>query len=275
MRTSDIADLIVEAADKLIVPRFRSLEQGEVMEKQPGDLVTVADQEAEVYITERILAAFPESVVLGEEATVKAPDLFDRFYVAPHRWTLDPVDGTKNFVNGNPDFAVMLTEAVGGVIERTWIWQPIHELMYVAERGRGLTCNGQAVPSADAPLKPYRGVADGWAEGLTLPGVDGAIALRPACAGVQYPQLAEGRYDFIVDTMGFEWDHLPGLGVLHEVGGVIRTDKGEPYGPGTRCDYLIAARSEQVWAEVRDQLAALRVAAGASPTTRLADRSGP
>lgn len=256
MRTPDIADLLVEAADKLIVPRFRALSEGEVMEKQPGDLVTVADQEAEVYITDRILAAFPESVVLGEEATVKDPGLFDRFYTAPHRWTLDPVDGTKNFVHGHPDFAVMLTEAHAGVIERTWIWQPIHERMYIAERGRGITCTGQPIAAAPAPQPPYRGVADGWAEGLTLPGMEGPIVRRPACAGVQYPQLAEGQYDFIVDTMGLEWDHFPGIGLLHETGGVIRTDTGEPYGPGTRCNYLLAARSEAVWAAVHEQLAA-------------------
>lgn len=256
MRTSDIADLLVEAADKLIVPRFRSLHEGEVMEKQPGDLVTVADQEAEVYITDRIKAAYPDSVILGEEATVKDPGLFEQFYGSPHRWTLDPVDGTKNFVLGHPDFAVMLTEAIAGVIERTWIWQPIHERMYIAERGQGITRNGQPIAVAPAPQKPYRGVADGWAEGLTLPDVAEPLPRRPACAGVQYPDLAEGKYDFIVDTMGFEWDHFPGLGILQEFGGVMRADTGEDYGPGTRCDYLIAARNEQVWADVRGNLAA-------------------
>lgn len=259
MQTSDIADLLVEAATKLIVPRFRSLSSGEVMEKKPGDLVTVADQEAEVYITDRLLAAYPDSIVLGEEATVTDPALFDRFHAAAHRWTLDPVDGTKNFVHGSSDFAVMLTEARDGVIDRTWIWQPIHELMYIAERGQGITRNGQVVTPAPAPTRPYRGVADGWAVGRSIAGVTGAIVERPACAGVQYPQLAEGtEYDFIIDTMGLEWDHLPGVGILDEVGGVIRTDQGEPYGPGVRCDYLLAARNPQVWDEVHEGLSAHR-----------------
>src|ERR671912_195706 len=57
-----------EVAAEVITPRFRSLATGEVMEKNPGDLVTVADREAEAIITARLGAAYPDAVVLGQEA---------------------------------------------------------------------------------------------------------------------------------------------------------------------------------------------------------------
>ena len=52
----------------MITPRFRSLTDAQIDEKRPGDLVTVADREAEELITAALLAAYPDAVVLGEEA---------------------------------------------------------------------------------------------------------------------------------------------------------------------------------------------------------------
>ena len=66
------------------------------MEKRPGDLVTVADREAEVLITEALLADDPGVLIVGEEAASADPTLLDRLAVAEHAFTVDPVDGTKN-----------------------------------------------------------------------------------------------------------------------------------------------------------------------------------
>ncbi len=247
MRTSEIADLIVEAADRIILPRFRALGTGEVQEKTPGDFVTIADQEAERFLTERLLAAHPDSCVLGEEATAADPKVRERYAAAAHGWVMDPIDGTRNFINGTPDFAVMLVETHGGDISRTWIWQPIHGRMYTAERGQGATCNGK--PLAPRPAtRPYDGFADGWAVGTTAGGTVAPVPLRTMCAGVDYPDVAAGRRDFIISTMGEDWDHLPGLGLLAEVGGVLRTDTGDQYRVGTPYRYLIGARTPELWA---------------------------
>ncbi len=102
LSTDAVLDLLREVADEVIAPRFRSLSEGEVMEKRPGDLVTVADREAEVRITDRLLEAYPGAVVLGEEAFAEDRDLMDRYLAADHAFTVDPVDGTKNFVHGSP-----------------------------------------------------------------------------------------------------------------------------------------------------------------------------
>src|SRR5699024_9681704 len=113
------------------------LAENEVKEKQPGDLVTVADTDAEKIITSELRAAFPGAVVLGEEASASDPELFERFYQAEHSFTVDPVDGTANFVNGSQDFAVMVAEMREGKTVRSWIWQPGHGVSFTAEKGAG------------------------------------------------------------------------------------------------------------------------------------------
>src|SRR3978361_1305555 len=138
LSTEAVLELMQSVAAEVITPRFRRLSDAQIDEKRPGDLVTVADREAEELLTRAILDAYPDAVVLGEEAFAEDPDLLPRFRAADHGFTVDPVDGTKNFVNGSPDHAVMIAEVVDGVTVRGWIWQPEHETAWVAEHGGGV-----------------------------------------------------------------------------------------------------------------------------------------
>ena len=147
LSTEAVLELLQSVAAEVITPRFRSLSSAQIDEKKPGDLVTVADHESEELITRALLDAYPDAVVLGEEAYAGDKDLMPRFRAAEHGFTVDPVDGTKNFVNGSPDHAVMVAEVVRGETVRGWIWQPEHELAMVAERGGGVRRNGEPVVS--------------------------------------------------------------------------------------------------------------------------------
>ena len=128
MDTDAVLRLVEEVAAEVVTPRFRALTEGQVHEKKPGDLVTVADHEAEVLLTRGADAAYPDAVVLGEEAFAGDPALLDRYVAAEHAFTVDPVDGTKNFVHGSPDHAVMVSESRAGEVVRAWIYQPQHRL---------------------------------------------------------------------------------------------------------------------------------------------------
>ena len=75
LSTDDVLELMQSVAAEVITPRFRSLSDAQIDEKRPGDLVTVADHEAEELITRALLEAYPDAVVLGEEAYATAPEL--------------------------------------------------------------------------------------------------------------------------------------------------------------------------------------------------------
>ena len=143
VETDEVLTLLQEVAEEVINPRFRSLDDDQITEKNPGDLVTVADREAEVLITAALQAAYPDALILGEEATHADKTLVDRYFAAEHAFTVDPVDGTKNFVKGSKDHAVMASEVRGGQVVRAWIWQPQHATAYVAERGAGAFRDGE------------------------------------------------------------------------------------------------------------------------------------
>src|SRR5437879_2711858 len=103
-----VTGLIEETAALEILPRFRKLAAGDIREKEPGDLVTVADEAAEARLTPLLTALLPGSLVLGEEAAAADPKLLNRLLGDHPVWVIDPVDGTGNFAAGRPAFAVMV-----------------------------------------------------------------------------------------------------------------------------------------------------------------------
>lgn len=230
METDAVLALMKDVAEEVINPRFRALASVDIHHKGPGDLVTVADHEAEVLLTKALEAAYPGAVVLGEEAASADVAVLSRFAEADHAFTVDPVDGTKNFVSGSPDHAVMVAELRSGDVVRSWIWQPQHELAYVAERGAGAWRNGERLvrpPLGDV----VRGVTSRrtWL-GRAL-GTLRELELTWVCCGVDYPHLVEGAADYAVYGSVKPWDHAPGALLLTEAGGHVGTFGGLPYQP--------------------------------------------
>jgi fructose-1,6-bisphosphatase/inositol monophosphatase family enzyme len=250
--TQAVLDLMKSVAADVITPRFRSLAAGEVMEKKPGDLVTVADHESEAILTRELSAAYPDAMILGEEGTSVDPTMLDRFVSAEHAFTVDPVDGTKNFVQGSPDHAVMVSEIRGGETVRGWIWQPEHEVGWVAEKGAGVYRNGErmqrqpvaddAEPRGVTSIWPLRGHSYG-----NLPPLTGSWV----CCGVDYPRLIEGATDYILYARNSPWDHAPGSLMVAEAGGFSGHADGSAYSPVALVPGVIVAADRGTFAAAR------------------------
>lgn len=254
LSTDDVLRLLQRVGAEVVDPRFRGLDQDEISEKRPGDLVTAADHEAEHLLTEALLEAYPDAVVLGEEAYAEDESLMGRYEQAEHAFTLDPVDGTKNFVRGSPDHAMMLAEVLGGRVERAWVWQPQHQDAYVAERGRGTWRNGERITVA-TPADPPRGAVSarrwvGRALGDLPP-----LTLTWVCCGVDYPHLIAGDCDFLLYGRPKPWDHAPTSLLLTEAGGHVGTPDGTPYTPYLGAQRLVAAADRATYERVRPLVA--------------------
>lgn len=252
MNLDEISALLVEVAEQVILPRFGALAGDEVIEKKPGDLVTVADREAEALLTRILSAAHPGALVIGEEAVFLDRSALDELAEADHAWVIDPIDGTRNFAHGRADFAVMLAELRRGETVHGWIYQPVHQRMYVAEHGAGVSRDGDLLearrPGRARPVgATYVNLPRGSEERLQV--------LRPwGSCGIDYPRLVEGRIDFLAYRSLHPWDHLPGGLMVREIGGRIATDEGVEYGPGVTGRRLVAACDVEVWRLARDTL---------------------
>ena len=248
MDTDGIAALLKETADKVVNPRFQQLSAADIDEKEPGDYVTVADREAERFLTALLKNEYPGALIVGEEGVFLGTSTLDELVTAPHVFVIDPIDGTRNFVQGKREHGVMLAEVRHGVTTRGWIWQPQYERMYTVEGGsRQVLLDGspvEALPKRELPL----GVT-GQHRWIGHTGDDrhAPLTRSSGAACFDYPMAVRGEIDFMFYNNAHPWDHLAGCLMLTELGGVGRMLDGQTYTPATRGKGLLVARSERVW----------------------------
>ena len=236
--TDAVLDLIKEVAEEVVNPRFRDLAEEEVDEKNPGDLVTVADHEAEELLTRpcRGLPGRAGARRGGVRRATRPDDAATR--AAEHAFTVDPVDGTKNFVNGLPR---PRRDGGGGPRRRGGagvdLAAPARAGVRRRARRRRLAATASGWCRRRRPGDPaaWRGVTSrgrwlGRALGELRP-----LELTWVCCGVDYPQLIEGDADFLaLRPAANPWDHAPGSLLLTEAGGFLGTHDGGATGPATR-----------------------------------------
>ena len=265
----DVTDIIRNVAAAEILPRFRCLSSGDIREKSgPGDLVTVADVEAERALTAALTALAPGSVVVGEEGVEEAPERLDTLAGPGPIWVVDPVDGTGNFAAGNPCFAVIVAYVVGGETVVGWIHDPINDITAVAAKGEGAWIGrdrlqvSPAKPVAEMTGSAPRRVRERVAR---LDGVNGTAVpghlMQWRCTGQEYLAMAQGRLDFVRYGRRLKpWDHAAGILIHAEAGGysALVGPRGgarepEPYSPagGIRSGVLLAAADRESWAALK------------------------
>ncbi|MFB6671172.1 inositol monophosphatase family protein [Streptomyces sp. NPDC056390] len=235
---TEVEGAVRAAAAAEVMPRFRQLAEGDVAQKSgPHDLVTTADRLAEEYLTRELGALLPGSVVVGEEAVHADYAVYDAIGEDAPVWIVDPVDGTRQFVHGDPGFCMLVALAQHGTVLASWTFAPALGEFAVAVRGKGAWLNGEALhagsPGADEPIDvatshpdyttdaQKRDLLGLWAEG---------VRPRPCgSAGLEYLAVARGELDCTAFSWEAAWDHAAGLLLVEEAGGTHLTKAGEPF----------------------------------------------
>lgn len=252
-----VAELMAVAAAEIILPRFRALADGEIDEKDGGELVTVADIETEAWLTERLPGLVPGSTVVGEEAVFADKSVFDRLAADDPVWVIDPVDGTWNFAHGRSTFAVIVAYVVRGVVEAGWIYEPVTETLAVGARGAGVRLNGHKVILGNAGMaRDFVGTAARYLRERAEAAPETVREVfPPRCAGHEYVQILSGERAFSAYTKLLPWDHAAGSFLVREAGGHNALLDGGRYDLTRPRGDMLTACSREVWQKISAVLA--------------------
>lgn len=265
-----LIDIMRDAARTYILPRYRALTPDQISTKSgPGDLVTLADTEAEVAMTAAIRALLPQATVVGEEAIAATPALRDRIGSADPCVILDPVDGTWNFAKGLSVFGMILAVTAGPKVTFGVLYDPLLDDWIVAtDDGPAFYVRrgGQTVLRTSPETRVNRFV--GFLPfGLFPRAARGPVmqALSPysrisslRCACHEYRMVAMGHAEFALSgPTQHAWDHAAGVLAVERAGGVARFLDGAPYDPGRRQGPLLVAASHSVWDDVARRVAGI------------------
>jgi fructose-1,6-bisphosphatase/inositol monophosphatase family enzyme len=241
-----VSSLIREVAMAEILPRFQKLTAGDISEKQPGQLVTTADTEAERVLTAALAPLLAGSIVVGEEGVAAEPGRLAAVGGDAPVWLVDPVDGTQNFADGSPVFATMVALLIDRRAAAAWIYDPMTDRMASAELGSGAFMAGDRLHvAAPVPLEQMRGRLTSRTAKKLAGRIGGAFYQR--CAGHEYLTIARGAAHFALFRRLNPWDHAPGELIVREAAGYSRRLDGTDYVPSEIDASLLLAPGAESW----------------------------
>ncbi|MCX7567825.1 inositol monophosphatase [Sulfitobacter sp. F26169L] len=261
---TQIINIVRRAARAEIMPRFRSLSDGDIRTKSNGnDLVTDADTKAEAMITRALQIAFPSALVIGEEAVADKPELLDGIADAQLAFHIDPVDGTWNFAHSLPLFGV--------IIAATRYGKPVFGLIYDPVGDDWVIADEEMTPQLQRPFGAARDLKVAMSKPLeelsgiiplhlfpkeaqtqlaaTFPGFARVSTLR--CSAHEYRLLAQGFSDFSLTALLHPWDHAAGALIAARAGAHVEMLDGGEYTATRNTGHLLIAPDKATWNKLK------------------------
>ena len=214
-------------ASKSLIRDFGEIEKLQVSTKGPADFVSAADKRTEKIIIEELLKAHPNYGILSEEIGEINKENKD------HRWIIDPIDGTLNFLNGIPHFAISIGYEEKGELVCGLIFDPIKNELFFAEKGSGAFFNNSRIrvskknkiknsilvtggPRFNSPKK-----SNIFQEYIKISNQVDSPIRKFECASLDLAYVAAGRFDGFWEWELNYWDVAAGIVILKEAGGFI------------------------------------------------------
>ena len=213
-------------ASRSLIRDFGEIENLQVSTKGPGDFVTSADRRTEKILIDELQKAHPEYGIVAEESgAINKSNI-------KNRWIIDPIDGTMNFLNGIPQFAISIGYEEEGEIKCGVIFNPIMNEMFCAEKGNGAYLNNSRIrvsnkkkikdalivtggPKGDSKIKEKI-----FAEYINVSkNVSNVRKFGSAALDMAY--VACGRFDGYWQRELNYWDIAAGIIILKESGGFV------------------------------------------------------
>mgnify|MGYP001498550708 CR=1 FL=1 len=213
-------------ASKSLIRDFGEIENLQVSSKGPGDFVSSADKRTEKIIIDELLKAHPDYGILCEEAG----EINEKNRI--NRWVIDPIDGTSNFLNGIPQFAISVGYEEEGEVKSGVIFNPIMNEMFCAEKGNGAFLNNSRIRVSNKKNIKDALLVTGGPKGVSKikdkifseyinvsQNVSNVRKFGSAALDIAY--VACGRFDGYWQREINYWDIAAGIIILKEAGGFV------------------------------------------------------
>ena len=223
-------------ASRSLIRDFGEIENLQVSAKGPGDFVTSADKRTEKILIDELQKAHPDYGIVTEEAGIINKSNIQ------NRWIIDPIDGTMNFLNGVPQFAISIGYEEEGEIKCGVIFNPIMNEMFIAEKGNGAYLNNSRIRVSKKKKIKDALLVTGGPKGSSLikdkifseyisVSKNVANVRKFGSAALDMAYVACGRFDGYWQRELNYWDVAAGVIILKEAGGFVdffEEDKNVP-----------------------------------------------
>lgn len=236
MLLNQLQNLVREVARTEVMPRLLNVD---ISEKEDGSMLSEADLAAQAAFAHG-LPAIIDSPMLGEEMTPERQHELWQQTEGNGLRVVDPIDGTNNFINGIPHFALSVAYVKNGRAQLGVVYNPVSDECFYAERGGGAYLNGRQLPLRKVTKRLNQAVAGVEIKYLRSGKLSSRMnTLSPfgtirslGSSTLDWCYLASGRYDVYVHGGQKLWDYAAGALIFEEAGGQLATLEGDEFWSG-------------------------------------------
>ncbi|PTE13797.1 inositol monophosphatase family protein [Pseudogemmobacter blasticus] len=228
---------IAAEAGALALDYFRKWDQLTIDVKGHQDFVSEADRNVELAVRAALAKAFPQDGIVGEEGAAQEG-------TSGFTWVIDPIDGTTNFINGIPQWCVILACVHNGKTVIGVVHDPVHDELHHAVAGGGAFCNDRPIRCSAKTSLREGSLGVGFSGRTHVEGIKrlvngccdaGTVFWRNGSGGLSLAYVATGRILGYVEEHMNAWDFLAGHLIVAEAGGrVVPVDADEAIARGGR-----------------------------------------
>ena len=259
-----ISDLLVEVNELIILKYYKNLSSKHINTKSSDDdYVSIADKESEIYIVKNLIGFLNINQYIGEETSYSNKDDYKSLEKNALYWVIDPIDGTKNYINGKNEFCSMISLVFNSIPIASFVYYPLKNLLVYAFKGFGAYSH-EIKTKKIIQLRIQQNsfaniVGSGGTKGIQEPLRQKVLQnlrkytnrLFIGSAGIEAIKLASNETQFVFHGRVTPWDHSPLDLIIKESGGCVYmlNDKAEfnifSRGP------ILAASNDQIWENIR------------------------
>ena len=259
-----ISHLLVKVNELIILKYYKNLSSKHINTKSSDDdYVSIADKESEIYIVKNLIGFLNINQYIGEETSYSNKDDYKSLEKNALYWVIDPIDGTKNYINGKNEFCSMISLVFNSIPIASFVYYPFKNLLVYAFKGFG----AYSVEIKTKKIIQLRIRQDSFANIVGSGGTKGiqeplrqkvlqnlrryTNRLFIGSAGIEAIMLASNETQFVFHGRVTPWDHSPLDLIIKESGGCVYmlNDKAEfnifSRGP------ILAASNDQIWENIR------------------------
>ena len=259
-----VMNLLINVNKSIILYYYKNLKPEDISIKSSNDdFVSIADKKSEKFISDQLIGFLGVNDLLGEETSFLIKN-YDKYLHNSPLWVVDPIDGTKNYLNGKKEFCSMISLVSSMVPIATFIYYPLKNTFVYAFKNFGAyIVDTNTNKSSKLLIKQSKilkligsggtkGIPENYRQSILNNLKTNTERLFIGSAGIETIMLAKNEIQFIFHGRVTPWDHSPMDLITKEAGGCVYMAINKSEFNIKSKGSILAASNIQIWKNIRD-----------------------
>ena len=260
-----ITSILIDVNDQIVLNYFNKLSPNDINTKTSSDdFVSIADKKSEIFITTKLYNFLGITKIIGEESAFIDKKNYLNLLNEPLLWVIDPIDGTKNYINGNKNFCSMISLVKHSFPIASFIYKPLDRELIYAFKGIGAyKLDIDTKVSSKLKIKinkrseiigsgGTKGIPEEFRKAILNNLRTNTKRLFIGSAGIETTMLANNKIQFIFHGRVTPWDHSPLDLIIKEAGGCVYMSMSKEEFNIKSKGPILAAASNNIWNHIRE-----------------------